>query len=111
MVPKHGSADLTVVVGVADRKQPGLSELPATAVTLLVISPGVATREDLARVAVALDDAGRRVDGIVVADPDQADRTTGRRTLDERALDVPLPVRMTGVTPMTSVAPDRGTSR
>jgi hypothetical protein len=55
------------------------------------------TREDFARLAVALDDVGRRVDGVVIADPDPSDRTTGRRTLDERAMQAPLPLRITGV--------------
>jgi hypothetical protein len=66
-------------------------------VTVLVISSSFADREELARLAVAVTDAGRRIDGIIVADPDPADSTTGRRTLDERALEIPLPVRMTGV--------------
>ena len=35
--------------------------------------------------AVAVDDAGHRIDGIVVADPDQTDRTSGRHTMDERS--------------------------
>ena len=66
------------------------------AATVLAVAPGVGTREDLARLAVAVDDAGRRIDGIVVADPDASDRTTGRRTLEERARQATLPVRMTG---------------
>jgi capsular polysaccharide biosynthesis protein len=90
------SVDLTIVFAVADRREPTLREVPATAVTVLAISPGVGTREELARLAVAVDDAGRRIDGVVVADPEPSDRTTGRRTLDERALQAPLPVRLTG---------------
>ncbi len=88
--------DLTIVFAVADRREPRLREVPATAATVLAISPGIGTREELARLAVAVDDAGSRIDGVVVADPDPSDRTTGRRTLDERALQAPLPVRMTG---------------
>jgi capsular polysaccharide biosynthesis protein len=90
------TADLTIVFTVADRKEPTLGGVPNTAVTLLAISPGVGTREELARLAVAVDDAGRRIDGVVIADPDPSDRTTGRRTLDQRAMQAPLPVRMTG---------------
>jgi hypothetical protein len=88
--------DLTIVFAVADRREPRLREVPATAATVLVISPGVGTREELARLAIAVDDASSRIDGVVVADPDPSDRTTGRRTLDERALQPPLPVRVTG---------------
>jgi capsular polysaccharide biosynthesis protein len=92
----HPSVDLSIVFAVADRREPTLRQVPATAVTMLAISPGVGTREELARLAVAVDDAGGRIDGVVIADPDPSDRTTGRRTLDERALQAPLPVRLTG---------------
>jgi capsular polysaccharide biosynthesis protein len=109
--PTHRSVDLTIVLAVADREEPTLQEVPATAVTVLAISPGVGTREDLARLAVAVDDAGRRIDGIVVADPDPSDRTTGRRTLDERALQAPLPVRMTGPSRVSAWASGRGKAR
>jgi hypothetical protein len=88
--------DLTIVFAVADRSEPTLRDVPSAAATMLAISPGVGTREELARLAVAVDDAGRRIDGVVIADPDPSDRTTGRRTLDKRALQAPLPVRMTG---------------
>jgi capsular polysaccharide biosynthesis protein len=95
-IATHPPVDLTIVFAVADRREPTLREVPSTAVTMLAISPGVGTREELARLAVAVDDAGSRIDGVVVADPDPSDRTTGRRTLDERALQAPLPVRLTG---------------
>ncbi|HEY6742381.1 MAG TPA: Wzz/FepE/Etk N-terminal domain-containing protein [Lapillicoccus sp.] len=93
---KHPAPDLTVVLAVVDGKQPKLDAVAPTAATVLAVAPGVGTREDLARLAVAVDDAGRRIDGIVVADPDASDRTTGRRTLEERARQATLPVRMTG---------------
>jgi hypothetical protein len=105
------SVDLTIVFTVADRREPTLQGVPATAVTVLAISPGVGTREDLARLAVAVDDSGRRVDGVVVADPDPSDRTTGRRTLEERALQAPLPVRMTGTSRVSMSASGRRKAR
>ena len=95
--PKHVLAELTVVLAVVDRRSPTLSRIPETSVTVLAISPGAATTEDLARLAVAVDDSDRRIDGIIVADPDPADATTGRRTLNDRALEPPLPLRTTGV--------------
>ena len=88
---------MTIVLAVIDAREPTLRGVPSTAVTVLGIAPQVASREDLARLAVAVDDAGRRLDGVVVADPDQSDRTTGRRTLDERARQATLPLRITGV--------------
>jgi len=92
----HRPVELLIVLAVTDRREPSLREIPATPATMLAISPGAGTREDLARLAVAIDDAGSRIDGVIVADPDPSDRTTGRRTLDERALQPPLPVRVTG---------------
>jgi hypothetical protein len=71
---------------------------------MLAVSPGVATRQELARLAVAVDDTGRQIDGVVVAHQDPSDRTTGRRTLDQRAVQAPLPIRMTG---SGQVAPPR----
>jgi hypothetical protein len=107
----HYEADLTIVFAIADRKEPSLLDVPPTAATMLAISPGVGTREELARLAVAVDDAGRRIDGVVVADPDPADRTTGRHTLDERAMQTPLPVRMTGPSQVSTSASTRRKAR
>jgi len=107
-VPKHASTSLTIVLAVVNRKNPDLHELPPTDTTVLAISPGVGTREELARLAVAVDDTGRWLDGVVLADPDATDRTTGRHTLEERARQTPLPLRATGVSPSTSAFNDRG---
>jgi capsular polysaccharide biosynthesis protein len=109
--PKHPAPDLTVVLAVVDGKQPKLNAVAPTAATVLAVAPGVGTREDLARLAVAVDDAGRRIDGIVVADPDPSDRTTGRRTLDERSRQAPLPLRVTGISSSSVAASERGTGR
>jgi hypothetical protein len=111
VVPRHTADDLTIVVAVVDRGEPTLQDVAATAVTALAISPGVGTREDLARLAVAVDDADRRIDGLVIADPDSTDWTTGRRTLDERARHVPLPVRMTGISSMPGSEVERESTR
>jgi hypothetical protein len=64
---------------------------------ILSVAAGTATEQELARVAVAVDDAGRRIDGIVVADPDRTDPTSGRHTLDERSRRPALPTRLTGI--------------
>jgi capsular polysaccharide biosynthesis protein len=105
------AVDLTIVFTVADPKDATLQGVPTTAVTMLAISPGVGTREELARLAVAVDDAGRRIDGVVVADRDPADRTTGRRTLDERAVQPALPIRMTGPSQVSVSAGSRSRAR
>jgi capsular polysaccharide biosynthesis protein len=89
--------DLTIILVVVDRRQPDLGDAPATVATVLSVAAATATEQELARVAVAVDDAGRRIDGIVVADPDRTDRTSGRRTMDERSRQVALPMRLTGI--------------
>jgi capsular polysaccharide biosynthesis protein len=68
---------LTVVVAVVDSRNPRLAAVPATA-TVLAVSAGAATAEQLARVALSLTSAGVDISGILVADPDPGDRTTGR---------------------------------
>lgn len=102
-VPEEHHVDLTVVLAVLDRHEPGLKVTP-TPVTVLAVSPGSATAEELARVAVTADDAGRRIAGILVADPDSSDRTTGRLLQHERNQQVPLPIRFTGMSEATAAA-------
>ena len=96
-VPNGETIDLTITLVVVDRRQPDLGDAPTTAATMLAVAAATATEQELARVAVAVDDAGRRIDGIVVADPDRMDWTSGRHTLDERSRRVALPVRLTGI--------------
>jgi capsular polysaccharide biosynthesis protein len=47
------------------------------ATTLLVVSSGFATSADLARAALAASDAGSPITGVVVANPDPDDNSTG----------------------------------
>jgi len=96
-VSDREAIDLTIILVTVDRRQPKLGDPPASAATILSVAAGTATAEELARLAVAVDDAGRRVDGIVVADPDQTDLTSGRRTMEERSRRPSLPVRLTGI--------------
>jgi len=90
-------ADLTIAIAVTDRREPSLPVLPDEAVAVLAVSSGSATADELARAAVSLDDAGLRILGMIVADPDVTDRTTGRLLQPERAQEVSLPTRLTGV--------------
>ena len=46
--------------------------------TLLGVSSGVARAEQLARAAVSADAEGHDITGILVADPEPTDQTTGR---------------------------------
>jgi hypothetical protein len=74
-----GGIELTVVVAVVDGadQQPPDMLLQATA-TLLGVSAGGASAEQLARMAMSAAAEGREVVGLLVADPDSSDRTTGR---------------------------------
>lgn len=108
---RDASFELTIVLSVAERREPKVPGIAATAITILAISPGVGTREELARLAVAVDDAGHRFDGVVVADRDPADRTSGRHTLDMRAVQPPLPIRLTGASQMPPAPGGRSSAR
>jgi capsular polysaccharide biosynthesis protein len=50
---------------------------PSDAVTLLSISPNVATADQLAQLALQAADAGSVLEGVVVVNPDPSDNTTG----------------------------------
>jgi capsular polysaccharide biosynthesis protein len=93
---------LTVVVAVADSRNPRLAAMPATA-TVLGVSAGAATAEQLARVALSASNAGVDISGILVADPDPADRTTGGLLGQPARQRQPAPhklvTRLTGSTP------------
>jgi hypothetical protein len=90
-------AALTVVVTVVDGSNPrSASALPVTA-TLFGVSAGGATAEQLAAAAMEITGKGREVIGLLVADPDQSDRTTGR--IPQLPRPVPrMPTRLTGLT-------------
>ena len=94
--------DLTVVLTVLDRHEPKLVDVSTGSVVVLALSAGSATAEQLARLAVSVDESGERIHGVIVADPDNLDRTTGRLLQHDRMQQMPLPKRMTGApTPRT----------
>ena len=89
-------ADLTVVLAILDRHEPKLLDVPANSAVVLAVSAGSATAEELARAAMSVDEAGERIHGVVVVNPDNLDRTTGRLLQHDRLRQPPLPVRLTG---------------
>jgi hypothetical protein len=103
--------ELSILLAVVDRREPTLTGIASTEVTVLAASPGIGTANDLARLAVAVDDAGRRIDGIVLADPDPADRTTGRHLLEDRVRQGPLPAHLTGMSDLSGLSAESGSSR
>ena len=93
---------LVVVVAVVDGRTPHMPATVQTATTVLGVSAGAATAEQLARAATAAAADAREVVGILVADPDPDDHTTGRipslapparRPLPTRVTDMPTEIR------------------
>jgi hypothetical protein len=69
---------LTILVTVLDSRAPKMPETTHTDAAVLAVSAGAATAEQLARAAVSAAVDGRDVVGILVADPERTDRSTGR---------------------------------
>ena len=89
-------AGFLVVVTVIDGKDPHVPDTLRTAATVLGVSAGNATAEELARVAAAAAAAGHEILGILVANPQPDDQTTGRVPRLAPALRRPLPTRVNG---------------
>lgn len=92
-------AGLVVVVTVIDSRDPRIPDTVRTAATVLGVSAGSATAEELARAATAAAADGREIVGIIVANPAPDDQTTGQVARLTPPLRRPLPTRATG-TPM-----------
>lgn len=88
--PDRQDAALNVVVAVVDDRTPRVAGPVAAGATVIGVSAGKATAQQLARVAANAAAHGRSICGILVADPDPADPTTGRLPQLAR------PARMTG---------------
>jgi capsular polysaccharide biosynthesis protein len=95
---READATLTVVVAVVDGQAPQVAHTIRTTATVLGVSAGVATAEQLARVAASAAVGGHDIIGILVADPDPADATTGRLPHLDRPARRIRPTRMTGTT-------------
>jgi capsular polysaccharide biosynthesis protein len=97
----QGGAAFTVVVVVIDGLDPHVPAMGRTTATVLGVSAGGATAEELARVATAAAAEGRELYGILVANPDADDQTTGRiprlhpvqRALPTRVNGIPTEIR------------------
>jgi capsular polysaccharide biosynthesis protein len=68
---------LTVVVSVVDDRAPRVADTMRTTMTVLGVRSGSATAQQLARLTASAAGDGRNIAGILVADPDPADDTTG----------------------------------
>ena len=90
-------AALTVVVVVVDGRAPQIPNMMRTTATVLGVSAGRVTAEQLARVAVSAEADGREIVGILVADPEPTDRTTGRIPQIAQPPRRRLPTRMAAI--------------
>jgi capsular polysaccharide biosynthesis protein len=91
-------AALVVVVTVIDGGAPQAPDIMHTTASLLGVSAGMVTAEQLARVAVTAASSGRDISGILVADPEPTDRTTGRIPNLVRPTQRRYPTRLKGMT-------------
>jgi capsular polysaccharide biosynthesis protein len=91
-----GSSALTIHLVVVDRETPQLDGAERTTNTIVALSSGVVTAEELARLAVAAAADDRNIDGLVVTDPDPTDRTIGRVSQSQRRTGSRLPTLLTG---------------
>ena len=98
MAWRQPGAKLTVVVTVVGGRTPRVADTLPTSATVLGVSAGAVTAVQLAGVAVGVADEGRQIDGILVADPDSADQTTGRIPQLARPAGRRTPTRLTGMT-------------
>lgn len=97
-VERQANAGLTIVVLVVDERTPRIPPTLRTTTTVLGVSAGAATAEQLARVAVSAAVDGREIAGILVADPERVDRTTGRIPRLAAPARRRMPTRLTGIT-------------
>jgi capsular polysaccharide biosynthesis protein len=97
-------AAFVVVVVVVDGADPRIPNMDRTTTAVLGVSAGGATAPDLARVADAAATDGRGIVGILVANPDPDDQTSGRAPHMASPPRRPLPTRVQGAQIRTKTA-------
>jgi capsular polysaccharide biosynthesis protein len=91
-------AALTIVVAVVDAQSPRVAGTMHATTTVLGVSAGATTAEQLARAASSAAADGREIDGILVADPESTDHTTGRNPDAPSPIQAKIPRRLRGLT-------------
>ena len=71
-------AELIIAVAVIDADKPEIAHTVRTTATVLGVSAAAATAEQMARAAVVAAADGREITGILIADPEPTDRSSGR---------------------------------
>ena len=86
------------MVTVVDAQTPQVTDTMRTTATVLGVSAGATTAEQLARTASSLAADGREIAGILVANPEPADHTTGRIPEQPRPAQYRPPARLKSTT-------------
>jgi capsular polysaccharide biosynthesis protein len=86
-----------ICVAVADAQTPRVGQTTHSALTVLSVTAGAVTAEQMTRVAASSAAAAREIVGILVANPVRADQTTGRMPQLARPDQYRMPTRMVGV--------------
>ena len=94
---------LTVVVAVVDERAPQFAATIPTEVAVLGVSAGATSADQLARAAAQAGAVGLEIEGVLVADPDESDPTTGRIPRIGRNVNRMRPTRLTGTTTETGL--------
>lgn len=90
-------AALVIVVVVVNSKAPELPATMRTSATVIGVSAGAASAEQLAKAAVAATADGRDISGILVANPLETDQTSGRIPHLTRSARPKVPNRLRGI--------------
>ncbi|GAA1561600.1 hypothetical protein GCM10009789_13560 [Kribbella sancticallisti] len=96
-----GKVAVSIHIVVVDRDAPDVAGAEPTTRTIVALSAGTVTAEELARLAVAAAADDRGIDGLVVMDPDPTDRTIGRVSQSTRRTGSRLPTLLTGTAKRT----------
>lgn len=98
---QYPGARLTVVVASVDEVMPTMPTAIRGSTTVLGVSPGEVTAGQLARAAAAANDVGSRVSGMIVANPEPGDTTSGlmpgHGLADVRRMPTPVNGRITEI--------------
>ncbi|HEY1704928.1 MAG TPA: hypothetical protein VGG75_34965 [Trebonia sp.] len=89
-------AALTIAVATLNGTTPRAGTTMRTDVTLLAVTAGAVTAEQLARVVASAASVGRIIDGVIVGNPVPGDHTTGRMPQIARPEQAMTPTRVAG---------------
>lgn len=99
-IADHGSrdgrhrSDLEIVMFVVDRRTPRISDVIGADATVLAVSAGAASAEELIEIAEGATRVGQRIDGVFVTAAESSDPTTGRISPRIGASHRPQPTRL-----------------